>query len=301
MRLLYLGLPLGAVWLARHGIDPAIVALGHPDAPGTRRVRLTMGARGALILGRPDLDDPEVLRLILSRRPDAALSFFWPRRIPNALLEALPLGAYGTHPSLLPRWPGPDPYYWAVREGDRESGVSLHRLDAEYDTGAIIRQTRVPLHARETGWTLARRLDRPALSLLVSAGRALSAASSPLPGEAQPAGDHPWAGPPDEATLSLDWSLPAETLERHVRAAHPAPLASMSVRGVTWLCERAEVADTPPPAALRPSEAFRDRDGEACVVARPGALRILWLRCPTTDERRRGVEIILDGAPDSPR
>ncbi|NOY93048.1 MAG: hypothetical protein GXP55_17830, partial [Deltaproteobacteria bacterium] len=173
MQILYLGLPLGALQLMAHHHRPALVVLSPGDAPGRRRLRRRLG--DASLLEASTLDEPAARRRIEAARPDALLSFFWPRRIPEWLLALPPLGAYGTHPSLLPRHRGPDPYFWTLYDGDERSGVTLHELEAEYDTGAIIRQREIEVSASDDAWRLARRLDKPALELLAWAARALEA------------------------------------------------------------------------------------------------------------------------------
>src|SRR5687767_9769653 len=123
LRIAYVGLPLGALALAQAGFTPDLIGLGHPDAPGARRVRRVLGRR-ALVLGRPDLHAGALQAALASVQPDVLLSWFWPQRIPEAVLTLPPLGAYGVHPSLLPRWRGPDPYFWALYQGDTETGVT---------------------------------------------------------------------------------------------------------------------------------------------------------------------------------
>jgi methionyl-tRNA formyltransferase len=54
--------------------------------------------------------------------------------IPVDALDVPPLGVINTHPSLLPRYRGPNPIAWTVRNGDRELGYSIHRMDADFDT-----------------------------------------------------------------------------------------------------------------------------------------------------------------------
>ena len=71
----------------------------------------------------------------------------------RAVLEVAPLGAIGVHPSLLPRHRGPDPYFWAIESGDLETGVTAHRLEEEYDTGAILAQRRLAIDASWNSWT----------------------------------------------------------------------------------------------------------------------------------------------------
>ncbi len=287
VRILYLGLPLGAVVLGRAGHLPDVVALGHPDAPGARRVRRRLGAAGALVLERPDLDDPAVVDRLAARAPDVLLSFFWPRRIPERVLALPRLGAFGTHPSLLPRWRGPDPYFWAIRMGDRVTGVTLHRLEASYDTGAIVDRIVVPIDPRHTSWTLARTLDRPALSLLCRAADRL-ARDERLDGEPQSTTGVSYAPMPDDDELAIDWSEPAEDIARLVRAAAPEPgaRARLGEREVDVLAAR--VAREPPPRALVKAEAYRCPEGVA-VVAGEGALVLERVRDEDGDPIDPGV------------
>ncbi len=256
--------------LARAGYVPDTVALGHPDAPGGRRVRLMVHEHGTLVLPRPDLGSPEVQALLASRTPDVLLSFFWPRRIPAEVLALAPRGAFGTHPSLLPRWRGPDPYFWALRMGDVETGVTLHRLEAAYDTGAIVEQVKRPIEARHTSWTLARALDRPALALLVRCAARLECGEA-LEGTPQPEGGVTYAPAPDDDELAIDWEEPAEDVLRLVRAAAPEPgaRARLGEHEVDVLAAR--LARSAPPRALAPAEAYRSEEGVA-VVTGEGAI-----------------------------
>jgi methionyl-tRNA formyltransferase len=276
VRILYLGLPLGALHLARRGHGPRTVLVGSGQSVGLRRLRREVGRRGSLILVRPDLEDPAVLHVLRSAQPDVLLSFFWPRRIPASVLALPHCGAFGTHPSLLPRWRGPDPYFWALRRGDRETGVTLHRLTPDYDTGAIVAQRRMPIVEGENAWQLARRLDPLALELLTRCADDLAAGCT-LEGRPQSEADATWAPAPDDDALIIDWQRPADDIVRLIRAAAPWPgaRALLGDREVhvlaAWPCP------TTPPSALRPAEAWRTPQGMA-VRAGEGAVLLERLR-----------------------
>jgi methionyl-tRNA formyltransferase len=270
MRLLYLGLPLGAEALRRAGHTPVAACVWHLDAPGLRRLRARAGRAGALVLGRPDLGDPAVRSALASLRPDALLSWFWPRRIPAALLALPPRGAYGVHPSLLPRWRGPDPYFWALRAGDAETGVTLHRLEADYDTGAIVAQRRLPIGPDDDAWSLARKLDRPSLALLVEAAERL-ARGEPLAGTPQDEAAATQAPRPTDDDLAVRWDRPAAEVLRLVRAAAPTPGAGCRIGEREALLVRASASDERGPRALAPGEAFVTRDGALAVRCGDGA------------------------------
>ncbi|GAA3929951.1 hypothetical protein GCM10023085_09150 [Actinomadura viridis] len=64
--------------------------------------------------------------------------FNW--RIPSEVLQAPRYGALNIHPSLLPRYRGPSPIPWAVRNGDAELGLTVHRMTEKIDAGPILAQ-----------------------------------------------------------------------------------------------------------------------------------------------------------------
>lgn len=83
--------------------------------------------------------------LLASVRPDLVLCMGFPWKIPPDALAVPPLGWLNGHPSFLPRHRGPVPVAWAIRAGDEEIGLSVHRMDAELDTGPILAQRRIAI------------------------------------------------------------------------------------------------------------------------------------------------------------
>lgn len=241
-----------------------------------RRIR-GMGRRGTLVLARADLNDAVVLRTLASARPDVLVSFFFPKKIPKSVLELAPRGAFGAHPSLLPAYRGPDPYFWAIRNGDAETGVTLHRLDERYDTGAIVDVRRCAITPRHTAWTLARALDRPALDLLVQAMRRLEAGER-LEGVPQPSEGVSHAPSPSDADTTIDWYDDAAAIARLVRACAPFPGAAAELDGTHVEVVRARVCEEAAPRALDVAEAFRTRTGEIAVRCGEGALVLEQVR-----------------------
>ncbi len=276
MRILYLGLPLGALCLEEAGHRPVVVGLGHPSAPGARRVRRRLGAAGTLVLGRPDLTDRGVQGALESARPDVVLSWFWPRRIPPEVLGLGQAGAFGVHPSLLPRWRGPDPYFWALRAGDQETGVTLHRLTTTYDTGNIIAQIPVSIRDDDDAWSLARRLDGPSLGLLVETAERL-ATGDPMEGRRQNEGGATSAPFPSPEDLAIDWHQEVTAILRLVRAAGPHPGATADFGGHDVEIVRAERYGDELPRALGAAEA-RCVDRGVAVRASDGGVLVTTAR-----------------------
>jgi methionyl-tRNA formyltransferase len=240
------------------------------------------------LLARPELEDPRVLALVRSTRPDVLLSWFWPRKIPAELLEAAPRGAFGVHPSLLPRWRGPDPYFWAIDNGDATTGVTLHRLAPEYDTGNVIAQRELAISADDSAWSLARKLDRPSLALLVDALRRLTRGET-LEGAPQDETLCTLAPQPGPEHLALDWRAPVAALLRRIRALAPYPGAAASLGDTPVEVLGARSYPSQLPRALEPGDAVLADDGVVIRAADGGLL----LACVRDDEGRlhRGAEV----------
>lgn len=92
-----------------------------------------------------------VAPLLAQFDPDVALCIGFPWKIPPDALAAPRHGIVNGHPSLLPRYRGPSPVSWAIRNGEEEIGFTFHYMDAELDTGNILGQARIPL-GDEHGW-----------------------------------------------------------------------------------------------------------------------------------------------------
>lgn len=78
-------------------------------------------------------------------QPDIILVSCYARLIPQSVLSLANVGAFNLHPSLLPLFRGPTPLFWQFREGISDFGVTLHRMNSEFDTGNIISQKKVEM------------------------------------------------------------------------------------------------------------------------------------------------------------
>ena len=102
---------------------------------------------------------PREARKILERlRPDLAIAACYPWRLSHRARATVRCGVLNIHPSLLPQGRGPDPVFWVYRNGDRETGVSLHVMDDGLDSGPILAQRRVPVPEAMDAVTLERQL-----------------------------------------------------------------------------------------------------------------------------------------------
>jgi len=152
---------------------------------------------------------------------DAAVVVAYGLILPQAILDAPRLGCLNIHASLLPRWRGAAPIQRAILAGDRETGVTIMRMNAGLDTGPMLLHEIVPIRRAETGGTLHDGLSAHGAHLVVRALAGLIEGKiAPTP---QPEEGVTYAAKIDKAETRLDWRQPAAVLERAVRAFAPTP------------------------------------------------------------------------------
>jgi len=275
MRVAFFGLPLGALLLEADGHTIELAVLSPFEAPGRRRLLGRLGRER--VLEAAGLEQVEE-RL---RETDLVVSWFWSRKLPERWLARGRLGAIGVHPSLLPRHRGPNPYFWAIDSGDAETGVSVHRLSAEYDQGDVLHAVAMGVGDRDA-WQLARALDRPSLRALRDVVAAFARGEPPR-GAPQDESLVTWAPEPEGELLRVDWSWPTERVLRRIRALSPVPGVALELCGRDVFVTRAAPA-TSWPGALAPGEAAALGDPPVDVVIRTGDGAVRVVRAVFADE-----------------
>src|SRR5215467_11310133 len=116
---------------------------------------------------------PEAVANFKAHGADAAVVVAYGLILPKSILDAVPLGCFNLHASLLPRWRGAAPINRAIMAGDAESGVMIMRMDEGLDTGAMAMAERTAIGADMTAGDLHDRLARLGADLMVRALGAL--------------------------------------------------------------------------------------------------------------------------------
>ena len=282
-RLGYLGTPEMAVPPLR-----ALVAAGHEVALCVTRPDRRRG-RGGQTTPSPVKEAATELGLAVSHdmddlavaRVELAVVVAFGRIIPARLLDVVPM--VNLHFSLLPRWRGAAPVERAILAGDRETGVSLMKVEAGLDSGPVYAVRTVPLDDEVTLSELRRELVAVASTLIVDA---LADGVAGLPDPVPQHGEVTTAEKITPADLHLDWAQPAVELERVVRLGG----AWTTFRGRRLNVLEAAVADAEPGDGAAPPGAL---DG-AAVATGAGTLVLRRVqpesRSPmSADEWLRGV------------
>ncbi len=236
MRLAFMGSPGFAVPTLRalHAAGHDIVAVycqparpaGRGQAPRRCCVHVAAEALGLSIrtparLRRNEAAQAEFAALDL----DAAVVAAYGLLLPRAMLEAPRRGCLNVHASLLPRWRGAAPIQAAILAGDRESGVTIMRMEQGLDTGPMLLSGAVPITGRTTSPSLHDELAALGATLAV---RALAGNPAPRP---QPEDGVTYAPKLTRSDGWLDWTQDAIVLDRRIRALNPWPGTSTTLGG----------------------------------------------------------------------
>lgn len=154
--------------------------------------------------------------LLRAYDPDLVICLGFPWLFPQEALDVPRLGAINVHPSNLPRYRGPLPLPWAVRNGETEIGMTVHRMDANFDTGAILAQAPVPVDP--AAWTFEEVIPHMAAALQQIIPHALERIAAGDEGEPQEGDPGVYAAFFEDEFRQIDWSKPAREIHNQVRA-----------------------------------------------------------------------------------
>jgi methionyl-tRNA formyltransferase len=298
LRLIFMGTPDFALpaltELVGRGYDIAAVYTRAPKPAGRRGLELqpTPVEREARRFGLPvltpaTLKTPEAQAAFRAHGADAAVVVAYGLILPKPILEAMPLGCFNIHASLLPRWRGAAPINRAIMAGDAESGVTIMRMDEGLDTGAMAMADRLPIGADMTAGELHDALARMGAELMPRALAALERGSLGL--TPQPEAGVTYADKISKDETRIDWSKPARAVHDHIRGLSPFPGAWFEAEGTRIKVLRSTLAQ----GSGAPGTVLDDRLTIAC---NDGAVRLLELQragrqAMKADEFLRGTAI----------
>lgn len=242
MRVLFFGYSsigaraLRALFRAGHEVGGVFT---HPDAPGEKiwfesvaAIARERGVPVTLVAARPlgrgpgaDCGAPpdcgaagvaEIVRAGKRARADVIISASFRVLLPRCVLALARRGAFNLHGSLLPRYRGRAPLNWALVNGERETGMTLHHMSEEADAGDVVAQVRLEIGPDETAPELLRRLEDAAEAVLLSALPAIEEGCAPrLPQDPALCSTFGRRRPEDGR---FEWSWPARRIHNLVRA-----------------------------------------------------------------------------------
>ena len=261
--------------LAQHYPIAGIVT--QPDRPAGRGRVLTPPPVKtlALELGLPviqpeKLRQPEAMAQLQLWQPDLIVVAAFGQILRPAVLDLPPWGCVNVHASLLPRGRGAAPINAAILDGDRETGVTIMRMDPGVDTGPLLSQSAIPLLPDDTTESLTTRLAALGAELLLETLPGyLSGAIQPQPQDDALATYAPMLKKEDGL---LDFTQPAEALARRVHAFNPWPGAFLLWQEQPLKVHRAHFVEPPAGAAPQPPATHAVVQGSPAVWTPQGLL-----------------------------
>ena len=233
------------------------------------------------------LRDDEAQAEFRAHNADAAVVVAYGLILPKAVLDAPRLGCFNVHASLLPRWRGAAPINRAVMAGDKESGVTIMRMDEGLDTGAMAMREPLPILPDMTAGELHDALAQQGARLMpVTLAAAARGALSLTP---QPESGVTYAEKISKSETRIDWSKPAAEVHNHCRGLSPFPGAWFELDGVRVKALRTTMAK----GSGAPGAVLDDRLSVACG---DGVIRLVQIQRAgkqpmSADEFLRGTPV----------
>ena len=237
MKLVFMGTPnfsvpaLKALAQSNHQICAVYSQPPRPAGRG-KKLRLSDVHKEALDLGltvhNPTSFKSDKDRTIFRKlKADIAIVVAYGLILPNQILSAPKFGCLNIHASLLPRWRGAAPIQRAIMEGDDETGVCIMKMEEGLDTGPILSSRKIQIKENDNAKILSERLSLVGSKLIVEVLDALSEFKA----YSQSAAGVTYARKIEKSETKIDWSLPAKTINRKIRALSPFPGAWTEING----------------------------------------------------------------------
>lgn len=217
-------------------------------------------------------------------KADVAVVVAYGLILPQAILDAPAQGCLNIHASLLPRWRGAAPIHRAIMSGDAETGICIMQMEAGLDTGPVLLRQSTAIEAEETTAQLHDRLSDMGAALIVEA---LAKLPTLVP-EVQPEEGVTYASKIDKAEAAIDWSAPAEEVDRKIRGLSPFPGAFVEYDGqrIKLLASRLVSGEGTPGEVL---------DDQLTVACGSGAVQLLRLQ--RAGKAAQDAKVFLRGLP----
>lgn len=239
MRILFMGTPDFAVETLEtliHSEHEVIGVVTQPDKPKGRggKVQFSPVKEAAIEAGIPVFQpnrvrDGAFIEQLRSILPDVIVVVAFGQLLTKEILELPRYGCLNVHASLLPKLRGAAPIQWSVIDGDKESGVTIQQMDEGLDTGDILLVEKYTLDPKETGGSLFDKFAKLGGPMILKVLQMAEEGS--LQPQKQDDAQHTYAKRLSKATGQMDFTKPANELERLIRGLNPWPSAFCFLNG----------------------------------------------------------------------
>ena len=172
---------------------------------------------------------PEAVARLREEAPDLIVVAAFGQILSKEILEMPKYGCVNVHASLLPKYRGAAPIQWAVINGEEKSGVTIMQMDEGLDTGDILLQEEIELTPEETGESLYNKMAALGGELLVKTLPLIE--EGKLTPVRQDDSKSCYASMLKKEMGNIDWTMPAQKIERLVRGLNSWPGAYTFLHG----------------------------------------------------------------------
>ena len=231
MRIVFAGTPKFAVKslsVLNQSEHEVIAVYCQPDRPKGRGkvltacpVKIFAEENNLLVIQPEDFKDKQSQTQLALLNPDVMVVAAYGQILPKSILEIPKLGCLNIHASLLPRWRGAAPIERAILEGDRETGISIMKMNEGLDTGDILLDKKCTISNHETAQTLHDTLSNIGANAILETLNMLPT----LKARPQQNNEATYAEKVTKDEAQIDWHQSAEKISRVIRAFNPRPIA----------------------------------------------------------------------------
>jgi len=231
MRIVFAGTPkfsVKSLSVLNQSEHEVIAVYCQPDRPKGRGkvltacpVKVCAKANNLLVIQPEDLKDKQSQSQLALLNPDVMVVAAYGQILPKSILEIPKLGCLNIHASLLPRWRGAAPIERAILKGDKETGISIMKMNEGLDTGDILLDKKCTISNHETAQTLHDTLSNIGANAILETLNMLPT----LKARPQQNNEATYAEKVTKDEAQIDWHQSAEKISRVIRAFNPRPIA----------------------------------------------------------------------------
>ena len=279
LRVVFMGTPpfaatcLDALLASRHRLVAVVTRIDKPSGRGQKLVESPvkkLALRANLPVLQPkSAKKPEFVEQLNALDADIGVVVAYGRILPNEVFENIRLGCINAHASLLPKYRGAAPIERAIIAGEKETGVSIMRIEEEMDAGPVIAMKSVPIPPDGDNAYMRGVLSELSASMLIEALDQLADGSATFTPQDHDAAT--FAPPVEKAETEVDWSDRAFAIDCRVRAFRPKPGAFSFLGGKRVKIVSAKLDESAPEAKKESTDTLPgsivEIDGPIIVVA----------------------------------
>lgn len=300
LRIIFAGTPnfaaqhLDALIKSHHDV---IAVYSQPDRPAGRGKKLKASEVKQLALTHDipvyqpeNFKSDEAKQQLADLNADIMVVVAYGLLLPKAVLETPNLGCINVHGSILPRWRGAAPIQRAIWAGDAETGVTIMQMDQGLDTGDMISIATCPIEAADTSASLYSKLAALGPAALIDTLATIADGTATPKKQNDELANYAKKLSKEEA--NIDWQMPAQQIERNIRAFNPWPICFTQMQGNTVKIYAAELVEN----SGNPGEILAADKTGITVATTEGALKITQLQ--PQGKKPMSVQDFLNGRAD---